>query len=121
MANVFSLLQPSRRRTYSLFVSVEFFDETMVLKVHDIAQANIVDIFCGDQMQYERWTRQWAKINDVFTDMKSIYDAPKKAFQKCNHNTIFVSSIPTNGDTAGKDRNQLDPFFVYSRILKNSY
>ncbi|CAF1089796.1 unnamed protein product [Adineta steineri] len=87
--------------------------EHIVPRVHNMSQVDSIFIFCSNRKYHQQWVKDWSKIKGVFTDIKSICEALKKAAQKCEQNAISMSFVGTN-----KKLDQLDPSFMYTQIIK---
>lgn len=92
--------------------------QTVIPSVHDMAQVSTIYIFCGNKARHEQWTQQWPKIKGVFTEIKPICTALRKAVQECDQNTISMSFMTTNHDIKNQNLDQLDQSFMYTQILK---
>jgi hypothetical protein len=75
-------------------------------------------IFCDNKKYYEQWTKEWTKIRGVFTEISPICEALKQIAEQCEQNATSMSFIATSGDNSKKSLDQLDPSFMYTRILK---
>jgi hypothetical protein len=82
------------------------------------AQVTAIYILTGNMNRHEQWIQQWSKIKGVFTDIKPICEALRKAVQEGDENTISMSFVATNDDGSNKNSNELDQSFIYSQILK---
>ncbi|CAF3285830.1 unnamed protein product [Rotaria sp. Silwood2] len=83
-----------------------------------MSQVDSIFIFCINQKYHEQWTKDWCKINGVFTKIKPICEALKTAAQLCEQNAVPISLLATNVDTTKTNLNQLDCSFMYTSILK---
>jgi tetratricopeptide (TPR) repeat protein len=93
------------------------FGETTVRIVHNMPQVCAIYIFCGNKTHHEQWAKNWPIVKGVFTDIKPICRALQLAVQRCNEDSIPVSFIAMNDDTPNKNLDQLDPSFMYTKIL----
>ena len=83
-----------------------------------MAQVKNIYIFYENKARHEQWTQEWSKIKGIFTDIKSICEALKRAVHECDQNTISMSFVTTTEDTTNKTLDQLDQSFMYTQILK---
>jgi tetratricopeptide (TPR) repeat protein len=90
----------------------------IVPRVHNMSQVDSIFIFCGNKKHHEQWTKDWPKINGIFTEIKPICEALKQAAQQCEQNAISISIMGTGGDVSKKNLDQLDPPFMYTQIMK---
>jgi hypothetical protein len=96
------------------------FGQQIVPHVHKMSQVDSIFIFCSNKKYHEQWTKDWAKIKGVFTDITPICEALKEAAQQCEHNATPISFMATGGDDANQKKlDQLDCSFMYTQILKD--
>ncbi|CAF3972760.1 unnamed protein product, partial [Rotaria sp. Silwood1] len=91
-----------------------FLGQHTVPCVHNMSQVDSIFIFCGNKKRHEQWIRDWPKIKGVFTEIASICEALKQAVHQCEQNAMPLTFMPSN-----KKLDQLDPSFMYTRILKD--
>ena len=99
-------------------ISSDALGQTIVPIVHNMVQVNTIYIFCRNKLRHEQWTKQWFKIKGVFTDIQPISEVLKKSVHECDRNTISMSFVPMDVDTATTNLGQLDQSFMYTQILK---
>ena len=88
----------------------------IVPTVHDMSQVDSIFIFCDNKEHQEEWTKNWFKVKGVFTEIKPICEALKKAAQQCERNTVGISFISTSDADASKTNlDHLDCSFMYTR------
>jgi tetratricopeptide (TPR) repeat protein len=92
--------------------------ETTIPIVHNIEQISNIYIFCENKTRHEQWASDWPKINGVFTSITPICEKLKLAAQVCDHNCIPISFIKITDLSSNIILDQLDPCFVYTRLLK---
>ena len=92
--------------------------QQIISRVHDLSQVDSIFIFCGNKKYHEGWAKDWSKIKGVFTEIKPICDALKQAAQQCEQNAISISIMSADDALANKSRDQLDPSFMYTQIMK---
>jgi tetratricopeptide (TPR) repeat protein len=90
----------------------------IVPRVHNMFQVDSIFIFCGNKKRHEEWTKEWSKIEGVFTKIKPICEALKQVSQKCEQNAISISFVATNGGAISQNLDRLDPMFMYTKIMK---
>jgi tetratricopeptide (TPR) repeat protein len=94
--------------------------QQIVPRVHKMSQVDSIFIFCSNKKYHEQWTKDWAKIKGVFTEISPICEALKKATQQCEHNATPISFMATSGDDINQKKlDQLDCSFMYTQILKD--
>jgi tetratricopeptide (TPR) repeat protein len=86
--------------------------------MHDISQLDAIYIFCDNKYPHEEWTKKWAKIKGVHTEVTSICQALQLAAKRCNENSIAVSFMPVGEGASGQNLNQLEASFMYTQIFK---
>ncbi|CAF1399813.1 unnamed protein product [Adineta steineri] len=94
------------------------FAQTTIPIVHDIPQVSSIYISCKNKSEHEKWSKQWAKVKDIFTETSQICKILKQATQECDQNFISMSFIPTNDETLNKNLDELDQSFMYTQVLK---
>jgi tetratricopeptide (TPR) repeat protein len=102
----------------AFIISSGAFGQTTVPVVHDMVQVSTIYIFCGNKTRHEQWAQQWPKIKGVFTDIKPICEALKKAVHECDQNAISMSFVAKSDDATNKNLDQLDQSFMYTQIMK---
>jgi hypothetical protein len=90
----------------------------IVPRVHSMSQVDSIFILCAIKQHHEQWAREWPKIKGVFTEIAPICEALQQASKQCEHNAISISFLSTDGDTANKNVDRLDPMFMYTQIMK---
>ncbi|CAF1413226.1 unnamed protein product, partial [Adineta steineri] len=90
-----------------------FLEQHIVPRVHNMSQVDSVFIFCDNKKRHEHWAKDWPKVKGVFTDITPIYEALKSAAHQCEQNAIPISFVGSN-----QKFDQLDPSFMYTRIIK---
>ena len=92
--------------------------QSLVPKIHDMPQLNVIYIICSDIRQYECWAKDWNKIKGVYSDIKPICLALQLAVRQFNQNDMMVSIIGVNQGNFSDSFNKLEPTFMYSQIFK---
>ncbi|CAF4326493.1 unnamed protein product [Rotaria sp. Silwood2] len=93
----------------------------MVPLIHDIAVLDSIYIICDNEAPQKEWTKEWSKIEGVFTTINSICESMKKVARQCDHDTIpmsFVSKRTMAAASGEKNLDQLEPSFMYSQLFK---
>ena len=90
----------------------------LVPDIHALPQLDAIYIFCGYKSRHEQWTKKWAKIKGVHTDIKLICEALQVAAKQCNQDSVAVSFVSVDEEATGVDLNQLEPCFMYTQIFK---
>ncbi|CAF1021309.1 unnamed protein product [Adineta steineri] len=89
------------------------FEKYIVPYVHVMSQVDTIFIFCDNQEWHRQSTKDWPKVKGVFTEITPIYKALEKSVHFCEQNATAISFVALN-----KKLDQLDPSFMYTRILK---
>ncbi|CAF3333735.1 unnamed protein product [Rotaria socialis] len=65
----------------------------------------------------QTWTKEWTKVNGIFTQAEQICSLLKDNVKQCDHNTIPISIVSVD-DLSKPNLNEVEPLFMYSQILK---
>ena len=90
----------------------------LVPHIHAMPQVDAIYIFCRNKSQHEAWTKNWAKIKGIYTDIEPIYKALQFAVKQYNEDSIAMSFVSANLGAYSENVNQLDPTFMYTQIFK---
>ncbi|CAF3402507.1 unnamed protein product [Rotaria socialis] len=60
------------------------FEKSTIDITHDMPQISNIYILSDNEGQHEGWTKQWAKIKGVFTDIASICKPLQQDVYKCD-------------------------------------
>jgi tetratricopeptide (TPR) repeat protein len=90
----------------------------LVPDIHALQQVDAIYIFCGNKSRHEEWTKEWAKIKGVYTEIKPICKALQLAAKQCNENSIAMSFVSVGEGASSENLNQLEPSFMYTQIFK---
>ncbi|CAF1381443.1 unnamed protein product [Rotaria sp. Silwood1] len=94
------------------------FIQTVVPVVHDIPLIDTIYILVENGAQHEDLTKEWSKINGVFTDIDSICKSLQQPAYVDDKNLVTISSVSTNSESHRQNSDRLDPSFMYTQILK---
>jgi tetratricopeptide (TPR) repeat protein len=94
------------------------FSQPIISIVQNISQVNCVYIFSNNNVQYEKWAKEWPKVAGVYTDITPIYKTLKQAIKDCEHNSVFMNFVKKTDGTANQNLDTLDSSFMYTQILK---
>jgi hypothetical protein len=108
----------SMEQEKTFIISSGALGETTVPLIHDKSQVNTIYIFCKDRVRHKKWSQQWPKIVDVFTDITPICEALKQAAQDCDQNSVSISFVKKTDGVANHNPDELDKSFMYTQILK---
>ncbi|CAF0793202.1 unnamed protein product [Adineta steineri] len=103
----------------ALVVIAESLGQELVPNIH--SNANVVAIYIlsdNNSHHHEQWTKKWDKIKDVYTEIKPICDASQSIIKQQNQDSISMTLIPKDEETATKNLNELDHTFMYTKIFK---
>jgi tetratricopeptide (TPR) repeat protein len=98
-------------------ISVEFSQPTISI-VQNISQVNCVYIFSKNNVQYEKWAKEWPKVVGIYADITPICEALRQATQNCDYNTVSIIFAKKMDGATGPNRDTLDSSFMYTQILK---
>jgi hypothetical protein len=94
------------------------FSQPIISIVQDISQVNCVYIFSKNNVQYEKWAKEWPKVAGVYADVTPICEALRQATQDCDYNTVSISFTKKTDGAAHHNLDTLDSSFMYTQILK---
>jgi tetratricopeptide (TPR) repeat protein len=86
--------------------------------IHDISQLHTIYIFGRNTSQHQHWSKAWAKIKGVHTDIAPICESIQHATKQSNQDSISVSFATMGEDVFSPNLNQLEPSFMYTQIFK---
>lgn len=92
--------------------------EEIVPQVHSLSQVYSIYIFCKNLSVHQVWSKDWSKIQGVFSRILPICQSLKQVAQQCDQNSICVSFVSQDDGAVKLNFNQLDPSFMYTQILK---
>jgi tetratricopeptide (TPR) repeat protein len=94
------------------------FSQPIISIVQNISQVNCVYIFSKNNVQYEKWAKEWPKVAGVYTDITPICEAIRQARQDCDYNNVSITFAKKMDGATGRNRDGLDSSFMYTQILK---
>jgi tetratricopeptide (TPR) repeat protein len=101
-----------------VFIVSGSFSKFIVPLVQEISHVTSVYIYSNDEVQYEKWTKNWAKVKGVFTDIKLICETFRKFPRKWEQDSVSISFFNPTDDVSTKNLDQLEQSFMYTQILK---
>ncbi|CAF2094594.1 unnamed protein product, partial [Rotaria magnacalcarata] len=102
----------------NVFLFVEnSFGKQLVPLIHELPQLYSIFVFCNDNDEQQTWTKEWTKVNGIFTQAEQICSLLKDNVKQCDHNTIPISIVSVD-DLSKPNLNELEPLFMFSQILK---
>ncbi|CAF1634499.1 unnamed protein product, partial [Rotaria magnacalcarata] len=79
----------------NVFLFVEnSFRKQLVPLIHELPQLFSIFVFCNDDDKQQTWTKEWTKVNGIFTQVEQICSLLKHNAKRCDHNTIPISIVP---------------------------
>ncbi len=94
--------------------------ETLLPTIHAIEQLH--SIYICDKLNERQWDRRYYKVRSVrmnnVMDMLPLYDRFKQDMRYCEQTLIPISILSSISENSNPDLNQLDPLFMYSKLLK---
>ncbi len=94
------------------------FSQPIISIVQDISQVNCIYIFSKNNVQHEKWVKEWPKVSGVYTDITQICETLKKDTRQCDRNSISISFVRKTDGTVNQNLDTLDSSFMYTQILK---
>ena len=92
--------------------------QLIVPQIHHFEQIESIFIFCMDRSKHKKWADQWSKIEDVYTDMTSLYKAIEDVRRRNERNSVCLSFLRTeDNDDFEQIDNQMKISFMYTQIL----
>jgi tetratricopeptide (TPR) repeat protein len=86
--------------------------------IHDVPQLDTIYIFCRNKSQHEKWSKNWAKINGVYTEIAPICESLQQTVVQCNRDSIALSFLPMGEEACSQNVNQLEGSFMYTQLFK---
>jgi tetratricopeptide (TPR) repeat protein len=93
----------------------ELFEQHVVPLITDLAQIASIYIFCDDKLKHKQCAQQCRKVKGIFDQIEHICDALKCDVRQFEKNLTPISIVPSSSTT---DLNEIDPSFIYSKLLK---
>ncbi|CAF4944605.1 unnamed protein product [Rotaria sp. Silwood1] len=84
--------------------------ETVVPRIHNMAQLYSIYVFCRKKEKYEEWAKDWPKVKGIFTEIIPICDAVRQSARQCDEDSIVVNAVSS--------LNQIEPLFMYTQFFK---
>lgn len=86
--------------------------------IHDLPQMSVCYIFCTNESRSEIWTKEWAKIMGVCTEIEHICNALKRTSIQLDYCLFPTTLLSTSDHASNRDLDELDPSFMYTTVLK---
>ncbi|CAF1467839.1 unnamed protein product [Adineta ricciae] len=96
----------------------DIMSQQLVPVIHDISLIDSIYIFCDGETLHNGWSDSWKKIKGFYTQMTFICEAIQLSDKLSNQNDIPISIINFERDHYNYDLDQLEPSFMYTRLLK---
>lgn len=98
--------------------------QQLVSDIHGMKQVEAIFISCTNPSLHTTWTKEWPKIEGIFTRVKQICESLATVLRECDHDTISMNLIPKSITAAiasnQQNLNQLIPSFMYSSLFKET-
>jgi tetratricopeptide (TPR) repeat protein len=94
------------------------FSQPIISIVQNISEVNCVHIFSKNNVQYEKWAKEWPKVAGVYADITPICEAIRQAREDCDYNNVSITFAKKMDGATGPNRDALDSSFMYTQILK---
>ena len=91
----------------------------LVPRIHELTQVDVIYIFCGNRTRHEQWSRQWPKVEGIFTQIQPICDALAQSTGQSDDDAIPMSFVVFNEGASSVDLDQLEPSFMYTQLFKS--
>jgi Tetratricopeptide repeat/NAD:arginine ADP-ribosyltransferase len=108
-------------KTRALVISSGSLGRDIVPKIHGLAQADAIYIFCGDRSRHTEWTQEWTKIKGVHTKLRPIREAIEATVKHISYNDIAISFVSPAQLQPTSHLDQLEPSFMYTQLFKNAF
>jgi tetratricopeptide (TPR) repeat protein len=91
--------------------------QEIVPKIDAMSQLDSIYVFCSNKVHHERWTKNWAKVKGIFTELGPICILLKRAVEESDQDSISVGVMSVE---QGRKQNldEIDQKFMYTQILK---
>jgi len=87
---------------------------------HNIPQINSFYILCKNRTSNQGWMQQWLKVQKISTVIEEICEALKQDVRQYARHFIPISFVSIRNQKFTGNLDQLDPTFMYTRILKET-
>ena len=95
------------------------FAQDLVPDIHGLEHVDAIYIYCGNPARYEKWSRDWHKIEGVYTQIQPICTALARPTDEFDEDSIPMSFLSSTEDASSEDLDQLDPTFMYTQLFKS--
>ena len=102
----------------ALMVISERLSQSIIPCVQDIPQVASIYIFDKNNLEHQTQAKQWMKVKGVFTKVTTICEALGHIVEDCDRNMTSISFLTNADGSSNQNVDQLDPSFMYTRILK---
>jgi hypothetical protein len=86
--------------------------------IHEISQLNALFVFSNNEALPKELQNTWLKFKGTITNVNVICEPLKHLARRHEQNSIPIIFLTSTKDKTVTDLNQLDPSFMYTRILK---
>jgi tetratricopeptide (TPR) repeat protein len=100
-----------------LMIISHVFGAQIVPLIHDIPQLDSIFVFCCETIDDQSWSNDYRKVKGFSTEMSSIYDLLMRHTRLCDEDFVSISMIPSS---INYKLDELDPSFMYSRLLRET-
>jgi hypothetical protein len=99
-----------------IIVSETVSEQTISL-IHGIPQLNTIFILSTSGYEQKESVEMYPKVNGIYTQMTSIYEALKLSIDQYDQDSISSSFISTDDNARISGLDQLDSSFLFTQIL----
>jgi hypothetical protein len=92
--------------------------QQLVSAFYSLPQVYSIYVVCDDKTEHQQWIEQYHKVKDIFTEMTPIFSRLKRDTKEVEQNLSPISILGSIDISSDIELNQLDPSFMYSKLLK---
>jgi tetratricopeptide (TPR) repeat protein len=91
--------------------------QQIIPEIHAMSPLDSVYVFCSNKAHHEQWTKGWAKIKGIFTEISPIFILIEKAVRESDQDSVSVGVVAVERESK-QNLNEIDQSFMYTQILK---
>ena len=100
-----------------LMILPDIFVQQLIYRAYDIPQLYCIYVLCREPSLSEELIKAKPKLKGFFRTIHDICELIRRNTRQYDHNSVPVSVISAN-DCSTQNLNELEPLFMYSRLLK---
>ncbi|CAF2520053.1 unnamed protein product [Rotaria sp. Silwood2] len=92
-------------------------EENFIAIIHDMPQIYSIYVYYDGKIRDNEVIKKFHKVKGIYTDLSSIFDSFKNDIRRYEENLISTSIMP-NTNISKVNLNELDPSYMYTKLLK---